>query len=221
MFHSRRLVGIVVALLGLALIASSFVVTSAQDKAGFTPTYRSWTRLKVSHISDGKPFASLNPLNADLVGFLTTYANDKALGWYIGGKKGPAPEGAVAVVELSKFDKLAGGVVLSEKAGPNPTVWMIKDSAAPKETGGWRWELWTISKDGKDTQVPLDVKQQVAGCVTCHQQFSGGVAAKTDLTFTVFTDTGHVKNYADKLGMAMSGDISSTMAATMAATKAK
>lgn len=215
---------VIVAICGCALLASGLSSVLSQGKAGFTPTYRAWPRVASAYIGDNKAFtdAKLNPAKADFTGFMNVYANQAAFANYLNGKKDAFPEGSVIVAEFSKADNITGTTVNVEHAGPtNFTAWMIKDSTQSKEQGGWRWELWTLDKDGKDVDAKLDAKTQVAACVTCHQQFLKGAAVKTDLVFTGFTDTSHLAAYQSMMKAMMGGTAEPTVSGTMAATKAK
>jgi len=215
----RRLLSVACAVLGLVLVVSALRVTNAQDEPKFTPTYRSWTRTSGGYISDNSPFADkkANPAGIDFTGLHNTYANDKALAWYLGGKKGPAPDGSAIVTEFFTANAFVPGKVWLEDAQSKLkfTAWMFKDAEEYKDTGGWRWEAWVVDKDGKDAFFggkALDTATQNAACVACHTNFKA-----PDLVIDTFTDVAHIKDYQAMMSSMGSGN----MAATMAATKAK
>jgi hypothetical protein len=196
----RGVVVMTLFLLSLLLLVIAFGIALADDHtSGFTPTYRNWTRVSVAHIASNAVFddPELNPAGADLTGFLTIYANDIALENYLDGKEEPFPEGSVIVAESTSFTAL-GDTGVSLEGEPRLTVWMIKDPQAPEETGGWRWELWTV-EDGEHVNAELDVPSQVAACVICHTQMLDGVATQTDLVFSTFTDLAHAEEYHDTI----------------------
>jgi hypothetical protein len=199
---SRRIFRFSVAALILLALAFAFAVALAQDQPGFTPTYRNWTRVAEAHIASNAAFEDpeLNPAGADLVGFLTIYANDIALETYLNGKTEPFPEGSVIVAESTAMQAL-GDTGVSLEGEVKATFWMIKDPNAPEGTGGWRWEFWPV-QDGEHVNAGLDAETQVAACVVCHTSMLDGVATQTDLVFSSFTDLAHAQAYMDAM-MAM------------------
>jgi hypothetical protein len=211
------------AVLGLVLLASG--VTSAQDKPGFVTTFRRWTRIATGYLADNRAFANpnLNPAKLDLSGFHTIYANDIALATYLAGKQAAFAEGSVIVAEFFEVTRAANNVFLENAAKPKFTAWMIKDSTAGTDLGGWRWEAWVVNKAGQDERFggkPLDNPTQKAACVTCHTSALGGAAAKTDLVFSAFSDMAHVKDYQAQLEKILGGSIAPTAPATTPATGA-
>jgi hypothetical protein len=220
MFRYRVTITLLCAVLGFALLASAAGVATAQDKPGFVTTFRRWTRITSGYLGDNRAFANptLNPAKLDLSGFHTIYANDKALATYLSGKKEAFAEGSVIVAEFFEATRVANNVFLENAAKPKFTAWMIKDSTAGADLGGWRWEAWVVNKDGKDERFggkPLDAATQKAACVTCHMGALGGAAAKTDLVFSAFSDMAHAKDYQTQPGSG--GGAAATAAATTAA----
>jgi hypothetical protein len=213
MSTERRRTAMATAILGLLLVIAAVSAVKAEEQPGFTPTYRLWPRITSGYVASNAPFnnKTSNPANLDLTGIHSVYANTKALGWILGGKKGAAPDGSVFVAEFYKaLPFVPNQVFLEDAKNFKFTAWMIKDSAKNADTGGWRWEAWVVDKDGKDAFFggkALDAATQKAACVTCHT----GFAKATDLVISSFSDTAHVKNLLDKLGGSMQG----TMAATM------
>src|SRR5690242_2746280 len=112
----RHFLSVTCAVLGLVLIVVALRVANAQDEPKFTPTYRTWTRTSGGYISDNSPFADkkVNPAGIDFSGLHNVYANDKALAWYLGGKKGAAPDGSAIVIEFFTADPFVANKVWLE-----------------------------------------------------------------------------------------------------------
>ena len=215
MSSMQRRIILACAVLGLVYAIAVLSTVKAQDQPGFTPTYRLWPRITSGYVASNAPFSSKasNPAGLDLTGIHTVYANTKALGWILGGKKGAAPNGSVFVAEFYKaLPFVPGQVFLEDAKNFKFSAWMIKDSVS-KDTGGWRWEAWVVGKDGKDAFFggkPLESATQKAACVGCHT----GFAKATDLVISSFSDTAHIKAYQD----AMAGTSSSTSGRNAAST---
>jgi hypothetical protein len=217
----QRLVTTLCAVFGLLLIASTLGPAKAQDEPKFTTTYRNWVRTSGGYISSNAPFtnAKANPAKIDFRGLHNVYANDKALGWLLEGKKGAAPDGSAFVIEIFTADPFVPGQVFLEDAKSTYkfTAWMFKDADEYKDTGGWRWEAWVLDKDGKDAffgGAALDAKTQSAACVTCHTGFT-----KTDLVISDFSDKAHAGDFAKALGVTLA-TAEPTAVATKAPTRA-
>jgi hypothetical protein len=218
MSRYRIIIALGCAVLGLSLLASAGGVATAQDTPGFITTFRRWTRVSSGFLANNAAFtnSNLNPAKLDLSGFHTIYANDKALATYLAGKQTAFAEGSVIVAEFFEATRVGNTTVYLENgAKPKFTAWMIKDATAGADLGGWRWEAWVVNKQGKDERFggkPLDASTQKAACTTCHKTALGGVAAKTDLVFSTFSDMAHVKDYRAELDKRVGGSIATTVA---------
>ncbi len=86
----RQHIAMISAMLGLVLVIAAVSTANAEEQPGFTPTYRLWPRITSGYVASNQPFnnKTSNRAGLDLTGLHTVYANTKALGWILGGKKG-------------------------------------------------------------------------------------------------------------------------------------
>ncbi|WP_109486185.1 cytochrome P460 family protein [Occallatibacter savannae] len=137
-----------------AIFALALTRVHGDEGVQFPDGFRRWV-----HVGTGVILPSDNPMLKSEEGMHHVFANAKAADAYA---TGDFPDGSVLVYELREAQQKNG--VISEGTRRRVDV-MIKDSAAYKNTGGWRFERFM-----GDQETENAIPDSGSSCFQCHSR---------------------------------------------------